>query len=273
MGAVTIGPLALSLERAFGILAILTFVIVSGVASRRREELAHWDGGALVSGLVFGRLGYVAFHASTFLARPLSVFYVWQGGFSPLGAVAGVVLFSLWHFRRSRKGLPSALIVLSVAFLVWAVPTAVTSVLESRGEPVRMPAISLSTLDGEEVEMAHYLGTPTVVNFWATWCPPCRREMPMMARLARETEGTTFVFVNQGEDAQAVDAYLEAESLVLPNVLLDRGQRLGTYFGVRGLPTTAFFDSDGVLTDYHFGELSEAGLVSYLEDLENEGKQ
>jgi len=268
VGAITIGPLALSLERAFGILAILTFVIASGVASRRREELARWDGGALVSGLVFGRLLYVAFHASTFLARPWSVFYVWQGGFSPLGAVAGVVLFSLWHFRGSWRGLPPALGVLSVAFLVWALPTVVTSVLESRGDPIRIPAMSLPALDGEEVEMADYVGTPMVVNFWATWCPPCRREMPMMARVARETEVVSFVFVNQGEGPGAVQEYLAAESLGLPNVLLDRGQRLGAYFGVRGLPTTAFFDSNGVLTDYHFGELSEAGLAGYLRDLE-----
>jgi thiol-disulfide isomerase/thioredoxin len=268
VGAVTIGPLALSLERAFGILAILTFVVVSGIVAKRRPQLAKWDGGALAAGLVLGRLFYVALHASTFLSRPLTVFYFWQGGFSPLGAVAGVLLFSLWHFRRSPANMVPAIAILGAAVLVWGVPTVVTSLVRNQGEPILMPSFSLSTLDGRQAEMADYLGTPTVINFWATWCPPCRREMPMMANLAQETSGTTFVFVNQGEGTGVIEEYLAEESFVLPNVLLDREQRLGAYFGIRGLPTTVFFDSVGVLVDYHFGELSETRLLDYLERLE-----
>jgi thiol-disulfide isomerase/thioredoxin len=268
VGAVTIGPLALSVERAFGILAIVTFVVVSGIVAKRRPELGKWEGGALAAGLVSGRLFYVALHASTFLSRPLTVFYFWQGGFSPFGAVAGVFLFSLWHFRRSPAKMVPAIAILGVGFLVWGVPTAVTSVARSRGEPILMPSLNLSTLDGGDVEMADYVGTPTVINFWATWCPPCRREMPMMAVTARETDGTSFVFVNQGEGTRVIEEYLAEENIALPNVLLDRQQRLGSHFGVRGLPTTVFFDSQGVLVDYHFGELAEAKLRDYLERLE-----
>lgn len=268
MGAVTIGPLALSLERAFGVLAILAFVVISGVVAKRRPGLAKWDAGALIAGLVVGRLFYVALHASTYLSRPLTLFYFWQGGFSPLGAVGGVFLFSLWHFRRSLPNMVPAMAILGGAFLVWGVPTAVTSLVQSQREPILMPSLSLPTLDGGQVEMADYLGTPTVINFWATWCPPCRREMPMMATLAQEAAGTHFVFVNQGEAPRAIEEYLAEETIDLPNVLLDREQSLGAYFGIRGLPTTVFFDSGGVLVDYHFGEISEARLVGYLEGLE-----
>ncbi|MFW5843491.1 MAG: prolipoprotein diacylglyceryl transferase family protein [Spirochaetota bacterium] len=268
MGALSIGPFALSLERALGVLAIVTFAVVSGIVAKGRPELEKWEGGALVSGLVLGRLFYVALHASTFLSRPLTVFYFWQGGFSPFGAVAGVLLFSLWRFRRAPANLVPAIAVLGAAFLVWGLPTTVTSVVRSRGEPIMMPSFRLSTLDGGEVEMADYVGTPTVINFWATWCPPCRREMPMLAAAARDTDGTSFVFVNQGEGTRVIEEYLVAESITLPNVLLDREQRLGAYFGIRGLPTTVFFDSQGVLVDYHFGELAEAKLRDYLERLE-----
>ena len=89
MGVITIGPLALSLERAFGLLGIIAFLVGAGFAERKWRVPAGWDGGAAISGLVIGRLWYVGANASVFVRDPLSVLFVWQGGFSPLGALAG----------------------------------------------------------------------------------------------------------------------------------------------------------------------------------------
>jgi thiol-disulfide isomerase/thioredoxin len=267
VGAITIGPLALSLQRAFGLLGIITFVVGGGIAAKKWPALAGWDGGATLSGLILGRLWYVGTNASVFWADPLSILYVWQGGFSALGAVVGVSAFTLWHFRgRLRRGLPGFGLLL-IAFLVWGIPTAVSDVTASGGEPITLPSMSLSALDGTEVDVADYQGIPTVINFWATWCPPCRREMPMLASVARSVEDARFLIVNQGEDRGEVENYLAAENFQIPNILLDPQQRLGAHFGIRGLPTTLFFDSSGELVDYHFGELSKAGLQDYLEKL------
>lgn len=89
----------------------------------------------------------------------------------------------------------------------------------------------------------------------------------MMAEVARSAEGVRFLFVNQGENAGAVESYLTAANFQIPNLLLDQRQRLGAFFGIRGLPTTLFFDASGELTEFHFGELSEAALRQYMEKL------
>lgn len=267
MGAITIGPLALSVERAFGVLGIVAFVAGSGLASKRWPELKGWDGWATLSGLLLGRLWYVGANASVFVADPLSVLFFWQGGFSAVGALVGVVGYTLWYFRsRLRQGVPALGVVL-VAFLVWGLPTGVAQLMENQGDPITLPSMTLSSLDGGEVDVANYQGIPTVINFWATWCPPCRREMPMMAAVARRADDVRFLFVNQGESAGAVESYLSAENFQIPNLLLDQQQRLGAFFGIRGLPTTLFFDAQGVLAEYHFGELSEAALREYMEEL------
>jgi thiol-disulfide isomerase/thioredoxin len=103
-----------------------------------------------------------------------------------------------------------------------------------------------------------------VVNLWATWCPPCRREMPVLAAAQKQETGVSFVFVNQGEEGSTAQRYLNIEKLDLANVLLDPGARLGREVGSGSLPTTLFYDTNGRLVDTHLGQLSAASLASKL---------
>lgn len=100
-----------------------------------------------------------------------------------------------------------------------------------------------------------------VVNLWATWCPPCRREMPMLAAAQQEYDEVTFVFVNQGEGRGEIKGYLDQNGLALDNVLLDTRGALGQTVGSMALPTTLFYDANGRLADTHLGELSRATLA------------
>jgi thiol-disulfide isomerase/thioredoxin len=110
-------------------------------------------------------------------------------------------------------------------------------------------------------------GRPTVVNLWASWCGPCRSEMPMLAAAQQRERGVRFLFVNQGETAASVQAYLQREGLALDGVWLDAASRSGPAFGSRGLPTTLFFDARGRRVDAHFGVLNAAALQAHLHEL------
>jgi thiol-disulfide isomerase/thioredoxin len=130
-----------------------------------------------------------------------------------------------------------------------------------------LPEGQLATLQGDPAHLADFQGKPMVVNLWASWCPPCRREMPILEKAQDRREGITFVFVNQGEGRKAIRSYLGGEGLELENLLLDRRRTIGERVGAQGLPTTLFYDRQGRLVDAHMGALSEATLHRGIERL------
>ena len=135
-------------------------------------------------------------------------------------------------------------------------------------EKPMLPALALTTLVGASTNLAALAdGKPMVVNLWASWCPPCRREMPVLAAAQQRETGVRFVFVNQGEEGATAQRYLSAGRLDLANVLLDPGAALGREVGSGALPTTLFYDANGRLIDTHLGELSAASLASKLNSL------
>ena len=143
----------------------------------------------------------------------------------------------------------------------------------------RMPATPLAgLLDSTPTTLQQVAaGRPVVVNLWATWCAPCRAEMPMLAAAQqkeeqREQQGgqsVAFIFVNQGEAVQTVQRYMAREGLPLRNVLLDAPSALGPAVGSQGLPTTLFYDAQGRQVEAHFGMLNAAALESRLQKLRN----
>ena len=110
------------------------------------------------------------------------------------------------------------------------------------------PDFTLPDVDGEEHALSDLRGRVVMLNFWATWCPPCRREMPSMERLYTKYKdrGLTVVAVNQWEDEDIVFEFTGRLSLppTFP-VLLDRESRVSEQYGVKGLPTTYLLDKEG----------------------------
>jgi thiol-disulfide isomerase/thioredoxin len=117
------------------------------------------------------------------------------------------------------------------------------------------PALSLPDLDGRRVDLRELRGRVVLVNFWATWCEPCREEMPSLARLKEKLAGRPFelLFVNYGESPVRVRQYLEREKLSLP-ILLDRGQDAATRWKAKGLPMSFLVDARGQVRYWAFGE-------------------
>ena len=169
--------------------------------------------------------------------------------------------------RRGWRGLSSrkrTLLALALWVLAWQ---GILGGLRLMDKPA-LSEMQVTLLSGESTNLAALAdGKPMVVNLWASWCPPCRREMPVLAAAQQRETGISFVFANQGENAATVQRYLSASRLDLANVLLDHDTRLGFVAGSGTLPLTLFYDASGRLVDTHLGELSAASLASKLDPL------
>lgn len=108
-------------------------------------------------------------------------------------------------------------------------------------------------------------GKPKVVNLWATWCPPCVKEMPMLEKAQVSYPDVAFIFVNQGEHQQVVQQFLQKQQLNLSLMYFDNQGLVGQQTGSHALPTTLFYDADGVLQYAHLGQLSKASLAHGIE--------
>ena len=127
-----------------------------------------------------------------------------------------------------------------------------------------LPDLDLAALDESPVSLVSYMGQPVVLNLWATWCPPCRREMPVFEQAQADFPDIAFVMLNQGESAQQAQDFLQTEGLALTDVLLDPSSQAMRELKTGGLPTTFYFDARGELVDLHLGELTMAEMKDTL---------
>lgn len=107
---------------------------------------------------------------------------------------------------------------------------------------------SLEALDGGTVRLSDHRGEFIFLNFWATWCPPCREEMPSMERLQAEMVGQPFriLAVNVQEDRSTVASFVDENGYTFP-ILLDRSGQVAGNYSVRGIPTSYFIAPDGTM--------------------------
>jgi thiol-disulfide isomerase/thioredoxin len=216
----------------------------------------------MVVGFVVARGVYVARYFDAYRQSPLAILDIRDGGWALWAGVAAAAITGIYlGVRRAplRKPLAAAF---GTAALVWIAGTLALDALTS--EPGTLPTASLRALGGESVALSGFAGKPTVVNLWATWCPPCRREMPVLQEAQAVRPDVNFVFLNQGESPEKVRAFLTAQQWPLQNVLLDPRGEVARQLGVHGLPTTFFYDAAGHLIDARVGELSRATLGQRL---------
>ena len=151
-----------------------------------------------------------------------------------------------------------AVVVLTAMF----VPSDFDQARHSYGGPAEqvvgtaLPDAIVPNVDGGQIRLAEFRGRPVLLNLWATWCGPCRREMPALEELSRSQAGKlTVVAIDQREDAAVVKAYVKRFGVTFP-VGIDEGQLLGTQMHLIGLPSSFFIDRNGVIRDAVDGEMT-----------------
>jgi len=127
------------------------------------------------------------------------------------------------------------------------------------------PEVSLTTTAGETFALSALRGKPVVLNFWATWCPPCRAELPELQAAHERYAGEVIIAgVNQAEPPASVIAFAGQVGLSFPLPLDVRGD-VSRQYAVRSLPTTFFIDRDGIIRRIQIGPVTEATLAQALQ--------
>lgn len=268
--AIYLGPIMLPWGLIILIVAICV-VLLFGKYSYHRFVVSYaqwtifkdslWT--AILIGLVCGRIGFVIQNFDIYLQHPIEILKIQDKGFH---LFSGIISAFLWIFWKNFKLKKSFLIIL---FSVFTTITLSGTYIHKQVvlKYQQFPNVHLNNLQQQKIELTQFIGKPTVINLWASWCPPCRREMPVFSQAQKTYPNIQFVFINQSEDATTVKAYLQQHALKLNWVLLDTDGITAEKIAMYGLPSTLFFNAQGQLVDSHMGEITHAALDHYVQKI------
>ena len=264
-----IGPFAFSSHLLVGALSLIGWLVIAQYYDKRYQlslEPQLWW--MLISSLAVGRMAFVLAYIQEYSHSLWSVFAVRDGGFSLKWALITLLgLVALQSYRSSARRpywirLTGAGFVLTTGLILlslWFFP---------RPQELNTEYLALTDLEGNAVALQNYQGKPMVMNLWASWCAPCRREMPVLQQAQQQYPDIHFVLVNQGESRARIQQFLFEEGLDLANVLSDVDSTVLLALEGRALPTTLFLNGAGQIVATRVGELSQASLQSLLQRLQ-----
>jgi thiol-disulfide isomerase/thioredoxin len=266
MLSVPLGPLALPLNPLLmlggaWLASVLAARLAARAGAEARTVASTSTFRAAVAGLAGARLAFVTQEFESYASAPLTMIDVRDGGWLPwAGVLCAAVVLAWYGWRHAPLRRP-----LAAGAAAGLARWGGLSVALGVHERMALPALTFVDLAGKPVALKDAsAGAPMVVNLWATWCGPCRAEMPVLAAAQQREQGVRFVFVNHGEAAPAVQQWLAQQPWRIENVLLDKRMQLGAAIGSAGLPTTLFVAADGRVAAHRFGPLSAASLQAQL---------
>ncbi len=175
---------------------------------------------------------------------------------APLGKLSAALLLTAYASSAIMAGRP-AVAAKAVAATANAVAAPARAVVSERA-----PRFLLETPSGRDLTLAAYAGRPLVLNVFASWCPPCRAELPRIVAAARSHTGVTFVGVDEQEAVTMATRF--ASEMSLPYVIaIDHGQFAASY-GATSLPETVFIDAGGTVRAIFHGAITAAALAKDL---------
>lgn len=139
-----------------------------------------------------------------------------------------------------------------------------TIALVACSEPKPTVNLSLSDASDAAVSLADVRGKPVLVNAWATWCAPCRRELPLLEQTAAENADIAVVLINQGESAAAVGEVVREQHIEAAQVWLDQNYQTRQVLPYQGLPSTYLLDKNGTIIAHSIGEIDAKTVQEWL---------
>ncbi|MCM3653618.1 TlpA family protein disulfide reductase [Metabacillus litoralis] len=165
--------------------------------------------------------------------------------------------------------------VLATSLLVFLVGYAIFQAINPTNAKVGItegnvpPDFELMTLDGEKMSLSSLEGKKVILNFWATWCPPCREEMPDMQKIHDEYEGEVVVaavnLTSSEKNSASVKHFVDELGLSFP-VLLDEDGKINKQFEVLSYPTSYIVNKDGVITTKFVGAMTYEQMQDFIAD-------
>lgn len=223
----------------------------------------------IVAALLVARIAFLLQHHASYGGDLLAMLDITDGGFSPMAGLFTAFAAGAELTRKATAARRPLVIATVAGMAAWAGATVAT--LDFAPARTAVPLVQVRRLDGSPVQLRGFTAKPMVLNLWATWCPPCRHEMPVLRDAQRRHPEIAFVFVNQGESAAAINAYLAREQLDIDNVFVDPAGAVGQRAASFAFPTTLFFDGAGMLAMRQVGALDAAGLEQRLAMLRKAG--
>jgi len=124
------------------------------------------------------------------------------------------------------------------------------------------PDFETEYLNGDKFVLYELRGKPVILNFWATWCPPCIKEMPVFQKLYEENKGELIVIgVNLQEDKETIEKFIKKINVTFP-IILDKDGKIEQKYNVILKPSTYFIDKNGLIADKKLGEIKEYDIKS-----------
>ena len=153
-------------------------------------------------------------------------------------------------------------------------PAVDLSIPEGPKVGMRAPDFTLQTTDGKSIQLSSLLGQPVVINYWATWCVPCKAELPILEKLHREYQSRGLVLISvDAIEQDTIDKVqvLSGELGITFPILLDTGNQFASNYQALFFPTTYFIDASGVIRHITLGDSTEAKFREALEKILNGG--
>ncbi|SDD10547.1 TlpA disulfide reductase family protein [Aquimonas voraii] len=286
--SLSLGPLLLPTQ---ALLLVVATAAALGVLNLLRDAEPSSRAGAetrlfiaLAIGVLGARVGWIVQHWQGYAESPWAVLAFRDGGYTPwIGLLVGAGAVAVFVLRQSSRtaaggeaqaagateGAARSLalrrrqlwIPAAVGALVLCAGQLLLSV-NARLEP--LPTFEVLDMAGAPARLPGAQGRPQVINLWASWCAPCRREMPALARVQAQRADVDFIYLNIGESVDEIAAFTRTLTVPLSPILRDPQGRVPAQLDVRGYPTTLILDAQGRLLHRRSGELSEASLKALL---------